>query len=290
MRYLSFIFALCAVFTTLAFSSCQSASAPQENKLNAYLPRSFDEYFNDYEPITPVEITPSPNPKNPLVWDVSDVDISYVDKTKKLIAFTFDDSPSKTMENILATFASYNESNPDCRATATIFYNGGLIDESSMHLLHTAHILGMELGNHTHSHHDLTTLSQAELRLEIDRTDELLSKVDGKPRHLLRAPFGRINEEVKTQAETPIIDWTIDTLDWTNASENEIYERVWNGRFSGGIVLMHDGYPHTMDALKRLLRDLKADGYQVVSVSAMAKAHGCALKRSSVYIRARKQV
>ena len=94
---------------------------------------------------------------------------------------------------------------------------------------------------------------------------------------------------MKALVETPIIDWTIDTLDWTNASEDEIYERVWNNRFSGGIVLMHDGYPHTVYALKRLLPDLKADGYQVLSVSAMAKAHDCVLKKGKVYIRARKQ-
>ncbi|MBQ8406240.1 MAG: hypothetical protein IJX09_06275 [Clostridia bacterium] len=52
---------------------------------------------------------------------------------------------------------------------------------------------------------------------------------------------------------------------------------------------MHDGYKHTVDALKRLLPDLKADGYQVVSVSQLAKAHGCTLRRGSTYIRARKQ-
>ena len=288
MRYLSLIFGLCSLFVILPLSSCQRTPNMQKKQFNAYLPRSFDEYFTDYEPAKSVEITPT-NPKDPNVWDVSDVDISYVDRTRKLIAFTFDDSPSKTMESIFATFAAYNESNPECRATATIFYNGGRVDESSMHLLHTAHILGMELGNHTHSHFDLTTLSETELKAEIDRTDELLSRVDGKPKHLLRAPFGKISEEIKTQVETPIIDWTIDTLDWTGASENEIYDRVWNGRFSGAIVLMHDGYPYTVDALKRLLPDLKADGYQVVSVSAMAKAHSCTLKKGGVYIRARQQ-
>lgn len=289
MRYLSFVLGLCALFVILPFSACGRAPAQEKKQFNAYLPRSFDEYFVDYEPRKPVELTSPQEPKNPDIWDVSDVDISYVDKTRKLIAFTFDDAPSKTMENIFATFAAYNESNPDCKATATIFFNGGLVDENSMHHLFAAHILGMELGNHTHSHLDLTTLSKAELKSEIDKTDELLSSIDGKPRHLFRAPYGRIDEEVKAQVETPIIDWTIDTLDWTNTSEDEIYERVWNNRFSGGIVLMHDGYPHTVYALKRLLPDLKADGYQVVSVSAMAKAHGCALKRGGVYIRARKR-
>ena len=47
---------------------------------------------------------------------------------------------------------------------------------------------------------------------------------------------------------------------------------------------MHDGYAHTVDALKRLLPDLYNEGYQVVSVSQMAKMHGCTLKNGKVYI------
>jgi len=279
MRLLSIIFG--SILLALSLTSCQQQQVKRE--FNAHLPRTFEDYFSDYVPRKEIENA------DLALWDVSDVDVSYVDKSRKLIAFTFDDSPSKTLENILATFASFNESNPDCKASATVFYNGAHIDETSLHLLHTSRILGFELGNHTHMHLDLTTLTESEVRTQIDRTDEILSSIDGKSRHLLRAPFGRINEEIKANAETPIIDWTIDTLDWTGASADDVYNRVWEGRFSGAIVLMHDGYPHTVNALKRLLPDLKADGYQVLSVSAMAKAHDCVLKKGKVYIRARKQ-
>ena len=70
---------------------------------------------------------------------------------------------------------------------------------------------------------------------------------------------------------------------------SESISAVLEKKFSGAIVLMHDGYPATVEALKRLLPDLKKDGYQVVSVSAMAKAHGCTLRNGKEYIRARKQ-
>lgn len=239
--------------------------------------------FSEFSEAPPAKTAPE-------IWDVSDVDISEIDPNRKLIAFTFDDSPSRTLENIFAVFAAFNEENPDCKATATVFFNSSLFDASTPHLLLTASALGFELGNHTHSHADLTTLSAAELRSEIDRTDELLAEADGKPRHLLRPPFGKANEQVKAAAETPIIDWTIDTLDWTGVSEDEIYNTVFDNRFSGAIVLMHDGYEHTVDALKRLLPDLQADGYQVVGVSQLAKAHGCTLKKGRIYIRARKQL
>lgn len=225
----------------------------------------------------------------PDVWDTSDVDVSLILEQNKLIAFTFDDSPSRTLENILAVYAAYNESNPDHPAYATVFCNGKYIDAQSPPLLAAACAMGFELGNHTHSHYDLCTLTEEQLRWEIDATDEILCTIDGKTRHLLRAPFGKINDTVKAVAPTPLIDWTIDTLDWTGRSEDEIYRTVMDNKFSGAIVLMHDGYAHTVDALKRLLPDLKAEGYQVVSISQLAKMHACVLTNGKVYIRARKQ-
>ena len=232
---------------------------------------------------------PSAPVLDPDVWDLSDIDVSEIDSNRKLISFTFDDAPSRLLENLYVIFASFNEANPDCKASATLFFNGYLFDKDTPHLLHAAKTLGFELGNHTQSHHDLTTLSEEELAVEIDATDALLKYADGKERHLLRPPYGSFNESVKQQAKTPIISWNVDTLDWTGRTADEIYQTVYDQRQSGTIVLMHDGYQATLDALKRLLPDLKQDGYQVVSVSQMAKMHGCTLRRGNVYIRARKQ-
>lgn len=241
----------------------------------------------------PIERVPAPSERSPVMvndtWNLDDVDVSGVCPDRKLIAFTYDDAPSKTLENIFAVYAEYNEKHPDAPAFATMFFNSARFDEQTPHLLATALALGFELGNHTHSHRDLTTLDEKELRDEIDETDAALCKIDGKERHLLRAPFGKINAAVRQAAPTPLIDWTIDTLDWSGVSEEDIYRSVFDERFSGAIVLMHDGYAHTVDALKRLLPDLYEDGYQVVGVSQLAKMHDCTLERGKVYIRARKQ-
>ncbi len=222
-------------------------------------------------------------------WDVSDVDISSVNKDKKLIAFTFDDTPSSTLENILSVFAQFNEQNPDCLASATLFCNGNLLSNNAFANLSAALTLGWELGNHTFSHPDITNIPLASVLEEIAATETLLSKVDKKNEHLFRPPYGRINESVKSELSVPIIEWTIDTLDWTGVSASEIYDTVFSQKFSGAIVLMHDGYPNTVTALKRLLPDLKDAGYQVTSVSKMAKAHDCPLKNGGAYIRARKK-
>ncbi len=270
----------------LSFScACQATKIPRKN----------EEILNENNGISSVE-EESPAPVFPFMqiteegyWNTDEVDISKVNSARKLIALTFDDAPARSLERILAVFAAFNEENPDCTATATLFVNGGRLDAQNFHLLHAAYALGFELGNHTQSHDDLTTLSQEELVREISQTDALLERIDGRKLHLLRAPFGRTNELVKQTAPTPLIDWTIDTLDWTGATEEEIFSRVWEGRFSGAISLMHDGYEGTVYALKKLLPALKADGYQVVTVSQMIKAHGCRFQKGKTYIRARKQ-
>ncbi len=269
MKYLSF---LLGIFLLL-FSACRPTPTAPQSSFNTNMGASFDDYFIDYVPLK----------------ETNDQDISYIHPSRKLIAFTFDDGPSKTMESLLALFASFNESHPDCKATATFFCNGLHIREDALPTLYAALAMGMELGNHTFSHYDLTTLPSEKLREEIEQTETLLRRVDGRASHLLRPPYGRINDELRRATNAPIIHWTIDTLDWTGASADDIYNSVWKDRFSGAIVLMHDGYEHTVSALKRLLPDLAADGYQAVCVSDMAKAHGVTFKNGSVYIRARKQ-
>ena len=281
-RRLAFLFCL-----PLLFASCNqknsSASEPPVQEIEREFPERIPSPAPTEEPSEPE--TPSVDPE---IWDVSDVDISRIDPNRKLIAFTFDDAPKRTLENILAVFASFNESNPDCPAFATVFFNGYLFDAASRQTVHAAHALGFELGNHTQSHLDLTTLDLPTLEWEIDQTDAILEKIDGKKRHLLRAPFGKVNELVRTAAKTPILDWTIDTLDWSGVSADDIYSSIYSARASGSIALMHDGYEHTVSALKRLLPDLKADGYQIVSVSQLCKAHACPLRKGNRYIRIRK--
>lgn len=289
---------LCAFFIPFLtlFSSCigqnrsdETAFPPSLHAPSTELPSKtpFDPP-SDVPDVPDAPLTPLPDMIDG-VWNLSDVDVSGISPKRKLIAFTYDDAPSKTLENIFAVYADYNESHPDAPAFATVFFNSVRFDEQTPHLLATAHALRFELGNHTHSHYDLTTLSEQALREEIDKTDAELCKIDGKERHLLRAPFGKVNALVRAIAPTPLIDWTIDTMDWSGVSEESVYHSVFDNRFSGAIVLMHDGYEHTVEALKRLLPDLYEDGYQVVSVSQLAKMHGCTLCQGKVYIRARNQ-
>ena len=174
------------------------------------------------------------------------------------------------------------------KASATLFCNGHLLNPSSAHTLRSAVALGWELGNHTYSHTDLTQIDDTAFLSELTRTQALLQKIDNKNEHLFRAPFGKLLPRQKNLIGVPIIDWTIDTLDWTGNSSEEICTAVLSAAFDGAIVLMHDGYKNTVTALKTLLPALYENGYQITSVSQLSKANACPLKRGSRYIRARK--
>ncbi|MBE7068014.1 MAG: hypothetical protein E7381_01795 [Clostridiales bacterium] len=266
----SFLFTLCA---SLCLSACQQTHA----------------YSSETSELSQELIVEPTQPSDPTLWDVSSTDISQLAPDKKYVAFSFDDAPGKTLENILAVFADFNENNPDCVATATLFCNGRLINATSSHVLSMATLLGWELGNHTYSHCDLALLPDERLPEEITTVDEQLCAVDGKEKHLFRAPYGRITQEAKDFVGVPVLNWTIDTLDWTGIPAEEIYNEVMSKVYQGAIVLFHDGYAQTVRALKRLLPDLKKSGYQIVGISQMAKAHGCQLKNGTEYIRCRPQ-
>lgn len=230
--------------------------------------------------------TPTPSTD---VWDISQVDISHIQPTRKLIALTFDDSPNQTMESLLAVFAAFNERNPDCVAHATFFCNGNRITPHSFPTLSMAYAMQMELGNHSYSHADLPTLTLPEIQQEIEKTNVLLQRIDKRPAHLFRAPYGNLDERVRAQAHAPVFNWTIDTLDWLKQDETYICDKVLNGAFDGAICLLHDGFPPTVQSLKSLLPKLKEQGYQVVSLSELIKAQKRTLKNGVEYVRVTKK-
>lgn len=269
-------------FTVLLFCSLflSACSSPQENSFSVDRNQTI---------IFPAELPPqsAPTPEQN-VWDVSNVDISTIDKTRKFVALTFDDAPQSMLENLLAVFANFNQIHPNCPSTATVFCNGRLIHNENKHTLSAACAMGWELGNHAFSHTDLTTLSAQEKWREISDTDALLQTIDGNALHLFRPPFGKIEREWKELLPVPIVNWTIDTLDWTGKTSEEIQQSVLQNIFDGAIVLLHDSKQNTVDAVKELLPKLYENGYQAITLSAMAKVHGVSMKNGAEYIRLRK--
>ena len=64
-----------------------------------------------------------------------------------------------------------------------------------------------------------------------------------------------------------IFVFSVDSLDYTKISVEEIVNRVLSRVQNGSIVLFHNGVDNTAEALDRILTELTKQGYSFVTVS-----------------------
>ena len=87
---------------------------------------------------------------------------------------------------------------------------------------------------------------------------------------IMRPPYGSYNDEIKRIcAENGIvmINWAVDPLDWKTRNADKVYNAIMSQVKDGDIILCHDLYDTTVDAMERVIPDLIAQGYQLVTVS-----------------------
>lgn len=197
------------------------------------------------------------------VFEEDNYDILNYTKSDKIIAFTFDDGPSYNTIKIVNTLVKYD-------SKATFFLVGNKIEKYAK----TMDVLvknGMDIGNHTYSHKELTKLSDKEILKEIDLTNEVIYNKTGIKPMFLRPSYGAMNKRIKKLSTMPIIIWNIDTLDWKYHNSNKIKDKILKYVSDGDIILMHDTYVATLNAIEMVIPELKKQGYKIVSVSELFK-------------------
>lgn len=195
--------------------------------------------------------------------------ISKGNTTEKVVALTFDDGADGTnVSSILQILSSHN-------VTATFFLTGSGASHHGQQIRNIAN-QGHQIANHSYSHPYFTQISAAEIRSQLQRTEDLVRQLTGKTtKPYFRPPYGAYNstvlQHVGDAGYTHTIMWTIDTIDWTGNSANAIVQRVMNGITPGAIILMHtgEGAPGTPQALPTIITRLRNMGYRFVTVSEM---------------------
>lgn len=192
---------------------------------------------------------------------------------KKYISFTFDDGPSKYTKELLKTL----ELN---KSSATFFMLGNRMKYSE-DIVKEIYNSSSEVASHTYSHKNLNKISDKEVLNEINSPVILFKEITGGEIKYLRPPYGNYNETVKS-TNYPIILWNIDPKDWLVKDSNQVYNSVLKHACDGCIVLMHDIYPTTIEAVKMLIPKLNSMGYEVVSISNLAKNKKYQIKNSEI--------
>ena len=143
--------------------------------------------------------------------------------------------------------------------------------------------MGCELGNHSYYHANLGIADAAKVQSELSQTDSKIKGLTMKAPALVRPPYGSIGSNLKSYAKRPLILWSIDTLDWKTRNASSVYQSVMNHVKDGDIILMHDLYASTVEASKRIIPDLVAKGYQLVTVSELAQYKKVTLRAGEKY-------
>lgn len=203
--------------------------------------------------------------------------IRDIDGEKPMVALTFDDGPSVYTDSILDTFEQYGQ-------RCTFFIVGDRISWNEDQTKREA-ALGCEQGNHTYGHNRLTSLTDTEMKEKLKGTDDELIRVTGEPSTCLRPPEGKWNETLQAVCGCPIILWSVDSRDWESKDTESIKKHVIGKVKDGDIVLMHDLYKATADAVIDIVPALIDEGFQLVTVEEMGiiRTEGAGLEDGELY-------
>lgn len=113
----------------------------------------------------------------------------------------------------------------------------------------------------------MTHLSVSETIQELDKTNDLIFDITGTKPTLFRPSYGDINIKVKKAINMESVMWNNDSNDWRYRSSKSIAARVIRNINDGYIIIMHDTYKRSYEALKIIIPKLKEMDYQIVTVS-----------------------
>lgn len=193
--------------------------------------------------------------------DVLNEPVKHIDPNQPMVALTFDDGPSKKYTSAILDALKEHQ------ASATFFVLGSRASDFP-DLLQRMVLEGNEIGNHTFSHKQLTTLSKENIEEEISATQESIHNVTNHYPKVIRPPYGSKNETVEQCAQgKKIVTWSLDTEDWKSRNSETVVNKVLKEVKDGDIILMHDLYASTAEAAIILIPKLQDLGYQLVTVS-----------------------
>lgn len=194
----------------------------------------------------------------------SGITFTRVPVSGNFIAITFDDGPHpQNTPRLLDMLRARN-------IKATFYVIGRSVDLYPQIVRRTV-AEGHEIGNHTHTHRLMTKLSDSEVRSELTRCRDAISRASGVQPRTMRPPYGgllqRQRELVHSEFGYPTILWSVDPLDWKRPGASVITSRILAGTNAGGIVLAHDLHKMTVDAMPATLDGLLRRGFKFVTVS-----------------------
>lgn len=218
----------------------------------------------------------SPRPTSPSSAGTPSTLVSHGSRSSGSVALTFDMGGRTDPAVAIMTWLR------DHGVPATVFMTGSSVDTTNA----TRQVIGIinanpaqfDLGNHSYSHPDITTMSASQVAAELRRAEQAIAYATQPSRPIFRPPYGAWDAEMLASVGAAgyrwSVMWDVDTIDWKPITDGgptaaQIVSGVVGRAQGGSIVLMHLGGYETLDALPDIVSGLRARGLTLVTLEEM---------------------
>ena len=188
--------------------------------------------------------------------------VSRGKRRHRVVALSFDDGPHpEHTERILAVLREEG-------VKATFFLIGTEVQKYPA-LAKAIARDGHGVGGHAWSHRRLSGMARRALDKEVEQTAALIREVTGVSSKLFRPPYGTVTLPLLWYAATrgwTVVLWSADSGDARRDASPAAMRAAAQSVGPGDIVLLHEDYPHTVEALRDIIRDLKTRGLSFATV------------------------
>ncbi len=191
------------------------------------------------------------------------IPIYSVGREDKKIAITFDCAWGNSNTEDLLKILKNEE------VKATFFVTGDFCDSYSYDVKCFFED-GHEIANHSDKHPHVAGMNINELIKDTRECANKIKDITGSIPSLYRAPYGEYDDNFMTTIEGmgyKVIQWSVDSIDWQKPDVKTIISRTTENIESGDILLFHNDLENTTKALPEIIKKLKSDGFELVSVS-----------------------
>ncbi|MEU1695995.1 polysaccharide deacetylase family protein [Streptomyces hirsutus] len=199
----------------------------------------------------PGAVRPAPGPHR---FPGRPVQIEYGPRNRARVALTFHGQGDPALARTVLAEAERTG------ARLTVLAVGSWLDD---HPAMARRILdgGHDLGNHTQSHLDISTMDETQAYAEITGCAERLRRLTGSIGTWFRPSRTRyatpLVQRLAGRAGYPhVLSYDVDSLDFTSPGVAAVTRKVAGELRNGSVVSLHFGYPDTVAALPLLLTEI----------------------------------
>lgn len=184
------------------------------------------------------------------------------DKSKKIVYLTFDEGYENGFTPEILDTLKKND-------VKALFFVTGAYLKSSPGLIKRMIEEGHQVGNHSINHPSLPSLGDIELEKELYGLEKRFVDLTGKGFKYMRPPKGEYSERVLAASQqlgykTVFWSFAYDDFNINNQKGAEhAYKIVMDNLHNGAVLLLHAVSKDNAEALDRIIKDIKAQGYEI---------------------------